>query len=215
MCKNRLTLTIFGRFLEGSLTLTTFGRPNSSLTIFGRPSISLGRPNMVKLKFPSKNRPNMVKLSSISVLVLASLFWADGTTSFLYWVTLGKLCKCHSSSIKSEMWTSGHRKRDGLEFVVVVLHNLVPAGQLGAARGGRPRRGHPLPRHPHLQPRPPRPQAEGQAAEIGRGQSQPGFPMSDHEHAKANKFKIVVEYQKYGCLSWKSWLEGKVAWNLN
>ena len=34
MCKNRLTLTIFGRFLEGNLTLTT-------LTIFGRHSISL------------------------------------------------------------------------------------------------------------------------------------------------------------------------------
>ena len=52
----------------------------------------------------------------------------------------------------------------------IVLHNLVPACQLGAARGGRPRRGHPLPRHPHLQPRAPCPQAEGQAAEIGRGQ---------------------------------------------
>ena len=36
MLKNRLTLTIFGWFLEGNLTSTTFGRPDFSLTIFGR-----------------------------------------------------------------------------------------------------------------------------------------------------------------------------------
>ena len=53
-----------------------------SLTIFGQ--LKLGRPNMVKLKFPSKNRPNMVKLSLFLHIFSASLFWADGTTSFLY-----------------------------------------------------------------------------------------------------------------------------------
>ena len=36
-----LSLTIFGRFLEGNLSLTIFGRPNFSLTIFGRPSLNL------------------------------------------------------------------------------------------------------------------------------------------------------------------------------
>ena len=76
-----LSLTIFGRFLEGNLSLTILGRPNLSLTIFGRPNmvkLKLGRPNMVKLKFPSKNRPNMVKLSSISVLFSDSLFSLHG-----------------------------------------------------------------------------------------------------------------------------------------
>ena len=73
-----LSLPIFGQFLEGNLSFTTFGRLNFSLIIFGwASSISLtilGRPNMVKLKFPSKNCPNMVKLSSISILYSASLF---------------------------------------------------------------------------------------------------------------------------------------------
>ena len=40
--------------------------------------LKLGCPNMVKLKFPSKNRPNMVKLSSISILFSASPFFLHG-----------------------------------------------------------------------------------------------------------------------------------------
>ena len=101
MLKNRLSLTIFGRFLEGNLTLTTFGRPNFSLTIFGR-------------QFPSKNRPNMVKLSSISILFLASLF-------FLVGEPVGKLCKrlrrmqCAASFRKFWNFADRPPKRSGRE----------------------------------------------------------------------------------------------------
>ena len=57
MLKNRLTLTIFGRFLEGNLTLTTSDilcRPNMV-------KVKLGRPDVVKVQISPKNRPNMVE----------------------------------------------------------------------------------------------------------------------------------------------------------
>ena len=76
MFKNRLSLTVFGRFLEGNL-----GHPNLV-------KLKLGSPNMVKLKFPSKNRPNMVNLSSISVIFI-------GFTFFPCWRACGWSKNCH------------------------------------------------------------------------------------------------------------------------
>ena len=61
---------------------------NLSLTIFRGPimvKLKLGRPNMVRLKFPSKNRPNMVKLSSISILFFALLLGGPVSNSLLWY----------------------------------------------------------------------------------------------------------------------------------
>ena len=77
MCKIRVSLTIFGRFLEGNLTLTTFGQPNFSLTIFGRQfqtgSSKYGQTH-ISPKKPSKCGQTQPFFAH---------FLADGTTSFL------------------------------------------------------------------------------------------------------------------------------------
>ena len=68
------------------------------------------------------------------------------------------------------MRPAGHGgERNGVELVVVA-RGLLPARQLGAAGGGRARRGHPLFRHPHLQPRQERAQTQDAAEAITRGQ---------------------------------------------
>ena len=66
MCKNRLSLTIFERVLEGNID------SNWAVQIWS-------------LKFPFKNRPNMVKLSSISILFFALLLGGPVSNSLLWY----------------------------------------------------------------------------------------------------------------------------------
>ena len=131
-------MTILGRFLEGSLSLTIFGWPNFSLTI-------LSRPNMVRLKFPSKNRPNRVKCSSIPILFLASLFfpcWRASEKTKLCLTREFSLSLLMASPLQSTdpatqdrgrvMWTAAAAD-DAVRQVFVLSCKKMEAKMLGAA----------------------------------------------------------------------------------
>ena len=74
MLKNRLTLTIFGRFLEGNLNFDHIWTAQFHFDHIWTAQY--------QFKFPSKNRPNMVKVSLFLSIFSASLFfpcwWASG-----------------------------------------------------------------------------------------------------------------------------------------
>ena len=67
-------MTLFGRFLEGNFSLTTFGRPNFSLTIFG-PS-KYGQ-TQISLQKPSKYGQTQLNFRTFSASLFSPTFRAS------------------------------------------------------------------------------------------------------------------------------------------